>query len=203
MHVGMLVSDNFFDVLGVRAEQGRTFGPDEGVVPGRDPVVVLGYDFWATVLDADDTLVDDVVWLNGVAFTVIGVTEESFTGMSAILRPEFYVPAAMAESLGGDEDVLESRTVGRFGVYGRLRPGVSQQAAHAEVEAQWAGLQREYPDANVGSALAVRTVRQERIEGDPSVVILIPMMMGLAFTVSSSRSPGRRGTFRWGHSTRE
>ncbi len=183
MSVGMLVSDNFFDVLGVRPERGRTFGPDEGVAPGRDPVVVLGHDFWATVLDADDTVVDDVVWLNGVAFTVIGVTEESFTGMDAILRPAFYVPAVMAESLGGEEDVLESRTGGRFGVYGRLRPGVSQQAALAEVEAQWAGLQREHPDADVGSTLAVRTVRQERIQDDPSVAILIPMMMGLAFTV--------------------
>ena len=183
MRVGMLVSDNFFDVLGVRSERGRTFGPDEGVVPGRDPVVVLSHDFWATVLDADDSVVDDVVWLNGVAFTVIGVTEESFTGMHAILRPAFYVPAVMAESLGGDEDLLESRTGRRFGVYGRLRAGVSQQAAHAEVEAQWAGLQREYPDANVGSTLAVRTVRQERIQEDPSVAILIPILMGLAFTV--------------------
>ncbi len=183
MRVGMLVSDNFFDVLGVRPKRGRTFGPDEGVVPGRDPVVVLSHDFWATVLDADDTVVDDVVWLNGVAFTVIGVTEESFTGMGAIFRPAFYVPAVMAESLGGDEGLLESRTGRPFLVHGRLRPGVPQQAAHAEVEAQWAGLQREHPDADVGSTLAVRTVRQQRIEGDPSVVILFPMMMGLAFTV--------------------
>ncbi len=45
MSVGMLVSDNFFDVLGVRPERGRTFGPDEGVAPGRDPAVVLGHDF--------------------------------------------------------------------------------------------------------------------------------------------------------------
>ena len=183
MRVGMLVSNNFFDVLGVRPELGRTFGPDEGVAPGRDPVVVLGHDFWATVLGADDTVVDDVVWLNGVAFTVIGVTEESFTGMGAILRPAFYAPAAMAKSLGGDEDLLESRTGGRFGVYGRLRPGVSRQAAHAEVEAQWAGLQREHPDANVGSMLAVRTVRQERIQDDPSAAALFPILMGLAFTV--------------------
>ena len=183
MRVGMLVSDNFFDVLGVRPERGRTFGPDEGVVSGRDPVVVLSHDFWATVLDADDTVVDDVVWLNGVAFTVIGVTEESFTGIDAIFRPAFYVPAVMAESLGGDEDVLESRAGGRFEVYGRLRPGVSQQAAQAEVEAQWAGLQRNHPDANADSTLAVWTVRQERIRDDPAVAILIPMMMGLAFTV--------------------
>ena len=183
MRVGMLVSDNFFDVLGVRPERGRTFGPDEGVVPGRDPVVVLAHDFWATVLGAGDSVVDDVVWLNGVAFTVIGVTEESFTGMGAILRPAFYVPAAMAQSLGGDEDLLEGRTGGRFGVYGRLRPGVSRQAAHAEVEAQWAGLQREHPDANVDSTLAVRTVRQERIEDDPSAAALFPILMGLAFTV--------------------
>ena len=112
MRVGMLVSDNFFDVLGVGPERGRTFGPDEGVVPGRDPVVVLSHDFWETVLDADDSVLDDVVWLNGVAFTVIGVTEESFTGIDAILRPAFYVPAVMVESLGGEDDLLESRTGG-------------------------------------------------------------------------------------------
>ena len=41
MRVGMLVSDNFFAVLGVEPAQGRAFAPGEGIVPGRDPIVVL------------------------------------------------------------------------------------------------------------------------------------------------------------------
>ena len=48
MRMGTLVTDNFFSVLGVRPLLGRAFIPEEGRVPGRDAVVVLGYDFWKT-----------------------------------------------------------------------------------------------------------------------------------------------------------
>src|SRR5262245_35046450 len=47
--IGFLVSGNFFDVLGVSPALGRGFRPDEDEVPGRDPVVVLSYDFWKEI----------------------------------------------------------------------------------------------------------------------------------------------------------
>ena len=53
MRMGMLVSDNFFDVLGVQPALGRTFTREEGQAPGRDAVVVLSYDFWKNALAAD------------------------------------------------------------------------------------------------------------------------------------------------------
>ena len=53
MRMGMLVSDNFFDVLGIQPVLGRRFTPEEGQVPGRDAVVVLGHDFWKNVLAED------------------------------------------------------------------------------------------------------------------------------------------------------
>ena len=46
VRLGLLVSDNFFRVLGIQANLGRTFAADEGTVLGRDAVVVLSYDFW-------------------------------------------------------------------------------------------------------------------------------------------------------------
>ena len=81
MRLGMLVSDNFFDVLDVQPALGRMFTPEEGRVPGRDAVVVLGYYFWKQVLHGDASIVNEAVWINGIDFTVVGVAPASFTGM--------------------------------------------------------------------------------------------------------------------------
>src|ERR1035441_1468635 len=46
MRMGLIVSDNFFQVMGVEPTLGRSFRPEETQVPGRDAVVVLAQDFW-------------------------------------------------------------------------------------------------------------------------------------------------------------
>ena len=68
MRMGMLVSDNFFDVLGIQPALGRRFTPSEGQVPGRDAVVVLGHDFWNNALAGDGSILGSTVVLNGVDF---------------------------------------------------------------------------------------------------------------------------------------
>src|SRR5258706_11885747 len=54
---GEAVSGNYFDVLGVQALKGRTFFPEEDLVPGRNPVVVIGYGLWQRRLNSDPRLV--------------------------------------------------------------------------------------------------------------------------------------------------
>ena len=78
---------------------GRTFAPDEGHVPGKDAVVVLGYDFWRNALLADPAILNSDVWINGVAFTVIGVVAPAFTGTDDSV-PAFFVPLMMDARLG-------------------------------------------------------------------------------------------------------
>jgi len=46
LKLGIMVSANFFDVLGLRPKPGRGFRPEEGEVPGRDAVIVLGHRLW-------------------------------------------------------------------------------------------------------------------------------------------------------------
>ena len=46
LRMGMLVSGNFFSVMGVEPQLGRAFRPEENQVPGRDAVLILGHDFW-------------------------------------------------------------------------------------------------------------------------------------------------------------
>jgi predicted permease len=194
MRMGMLVSDNFFDVLGVVPVLGRGFTPEEGRVPDRDAVVVLSYDFWKNTLGGDQSILGGVVVINGINFTVVGVAPERFTGMDAYIHSSFYVPVMMAERLNAlpqdgrspdqsrvaaGDNVLEDRGARSVVVKGRLRPEVSRQAAQAELTTLWSGLVQQYPEANRNRTVTVRTELQERRRGDPVNAMFISMMTAL------------------------
>src|SRR5437763_4976913 len=78
---GMMVSGNYFRVLGVEPRLGRGFRDDEDQVPGRDAVVVVGPQFWKDEFASDPDIIGKRIRLNGTEFTVIGVAPESFPGM--------------------------------------------------------------------------------------------------------------------------
>jgi predicted permease len=182
--MGMLVSDNFFDVLGVQPALGRRFFPAEGEAPGRDAVVVLGHDFWATTFSADPAVLGRTVLINGIEFTVVGVASGSFTGMDESV-PAFFAPIMTAERLsGGRERLVEDRSARVFAVKGRLKPGVARRTAQAELAALWPALGRQYPDANRNLDIAVRSQLQERLHEEGSVTaVVLAMMMALAGVV--------------------
>jgi putative ABC transport system permease protein len=184
MRLGMLVSGNFFSVLGVRPVLGRGFAPEEDLVPGRQAVVVLGYDFWKNNLAGDPSIVNGVVLINGIDFNVIGVAPARFTGMDQWTRPAFYVPLMMAPRLGvARENPLEDRAVRSVEVRGRLKSGSTQMSAQAELTTLWKGLQHEYPEANRNRLIAVRTELQTRIRSNPANAIISLMMTVLAAIV--------------------
>lgn len=183
MRMGMLVSDNFFAALHVGPAIGRLFAYDEGRIPNRDAIVVLGYDFWKNALAGDPSIVNKVVWINGVDFTVAGVVEERFTGMDESI-PSFFVPAVMAGRLGARQNLLDDRNARSFGVKGRLKSGVSQREANAELTALWEHLERQYPDANQNRTISVRGQLEERIlEEGPATTIVLGLLMALVIVV--------------------
>jgi predicted permease len=183
-HRGELVSDNFFRVLGVEPAIGRAFAPGEGHVPGRDAVVVLSDDFWRNTLGADPSILNAIVWMNGVAFQVIGVAPASFTGTEQPFRPAFYAPIAMAPRLGARlEDELTKRDDRAYAVKGRLKAGVSKARARAELDARWDALVRLYPEANRHRTIALRSELDERLREDPWDVVLMAIFSALAAVV--------------------
>ena len=90
---GQMVTANYFTDLGVTAQIGRTFLPDEDRAPGGNPVIVLSNAFWQRRFHADPEVTGRIVRLNGVAFTVIGVTAKDFSGTSVVPQtPDFGCP---------------------------------------------------------------------------------------------------------------
>jgi predicted permease len=156
---GVMVSGNYFRVLGVEPSLGRSFRDDEDRVPGRDAVAVLGPEFFKNEFGGDPSIVGRTVRLNGREFTVIGVAPETFPGMMLFGRPDFYVPLAMAPALSTNpqKSFFEDRDDRELAVKARLGAGATLAQARRELAGLAAGLAREYPKTSSGRGAAAYT----------------------------------------------
>ena len=153
-------------------------------MPGRDAVVVLSYDFWKNALAEDASILNAVVWMNGIDFHIIGVAPATFTTVEPPLQPAFYVPIMMAQRLSAaPENALEKREARSLSLKGRLKSGVSKQGARAELTTFWKALEQQYPDANRNRTMAVRSELEERIQQDPWDTVVMAILMALAAIV--------------------
>jgi predicted permease len=161
---GMMVSGNYFHVLGVEPRLGRGFREDEDQAPGRDAVVVLGPDFWKHEFAGDPTVIGRTIRLNGTDFTVIGVAPETFSGMMIFGHPDFYMPLAMARvfSTNLQKNFFEDRDDRELNVKGRLKPGTTMRQARNELAVLAKDFEREYPKVNRSRSAAVYTQFEAR-----------------------------------------
>jgi predicted permease len=183
--MGMIASGNLFALMGVEPVLGRSFRPEEDQVPGRDAVVVLGHAFWEQTLASDPNVLGKTVRLNGTPYTVIGVAPPDFTGLDQFVHAAFFVPLMMSPRIIADPKTasLEARDARNLKIKGRLKPGVSQSQAQAELTAIAADLQRAYPDTNKNRDFIVRTELEARIGEDAADASLIAMLATLALAV--------------------
>jgi predicted permease len=165
-----LVSGNFFQVMGVVPMMGRGFIADEDRVPGRDAVTVISYGTWRQEFGGAADVVGRKIWVNGIEFTVVGVTPEEFTGTEPTrLRQALYIPLAMWPRLSKlpAKSPLEDRSLRYLTLKGRLHPGATMRAAQAELDHIGAELERVYPATNKNQPLYIETEFQFNVERRP------------------------------------
>jgi putative ABC transport system permease protein len=126
----LLVSGNYFTVLGGAAVLGRTFTLEEDQAPGADPVAVLSHAFWKRHFDSDPATVGKSVKLNGIRFTVLGIAGQDFIGTEPQI-PDLWVPLTMQGQLMPSDDRLRDRGSFWLEAVARTRPGVSIRQAQA------------------------------------------------------------------------
>lgn len=154
---GLLVSSDYFDVLGLHPSSGRFFGA-EARTPGAEPSVVLSHDAWRRRFGADPAIAGRVIELNGRPFTVIGVGPPRFVGTSIEHVADFFVPAMMHDVLSPGSDLIRNRRQRSFTILGRLQDGIAPPAANAALRTLAAGLYRQDPAAWGDSAGRGRVV---------------------------------------------
>jgi putative ABC transport system permease protein len=144
------VSPQYFDVFGASAALGRTFaaGDDE---PGRDHVIVLSHRAWASRFGSDPALVGKAVRINGEPHTVIGVMPEH--GPFDRMIVEAWLPLTFTpDRMNRTSHWLLWLTGGAIA---RLKPGITIEAARADLDAIGARMSVDYPDTNKGWSAVV------------------------------------------------
>ena len=157
---GEVASGTYFDMLGVRATQGRVFRPDDDRTPNAHPVVVISDRFWRAHFNGDPGTLGRVTYLNGNPFTIIGILPPTFTGTLFATETDFWAPLMMQGQLGDDpnwfrpeaarmrpiviscmtkiggaEDCSPPREQGDLRLLGRLKADVTTEAAAAQLTA--------------------------------------------------------------------
>ena len=182
-----LVTGNYFQVLGVRAERGRTLLPSDEVAPGRHPVVVISDGLWRRDFAADPDIVGRTVEINNSPLTVVGVADPTFHGTTVVYDVEVFIPVMMAPQLGftfGSQrttpsGILSDRRAAFFYPQGYLRPATTLAMAASRTDAIWSTLSRERPLTNAPQRLRVARFWQTP-GGAPS--IMLPSMIVLSAT---------------------
>jgi predicted permease len=194
---GELVSDSYFAVLGVAPKLGRV------IVRGDENVVMLSHRFWKGRFHGDAAVVGRSVNLNGLAFTVIGVTPPAFLGVEIGQGPDLFVPLVVADRVLPGRARLAMNNSFWLDVMGRLQPGASIEQATAEIgvvyrqanDAQTRGLPPEHGLAKylrgirVSLAPAARGVGSIRGEyGTPLLILMAVVALVLLIACANVAS---------------
>ncbi|HEX4006300.1 MAG TPA: ABC transporter permease [Acidobacteriaceae bacterium] len=144
-----LASGNYFDALGVQPLLGRFYHASDEHGTNSAPYVVLSYDYWHGYFHDDPGVVGRTVRINKHPLTIIGVAQRGFRGTELFFSPSFWIPTVEQPMVEG-EDNLKWRGNHSGFVQGRLRAGVTQAQALADLNAIGAALSKSYPGDDDG-----------------------------------------------------
>lgn len=130
---GNLVSGNLFTVFGVKPLLGRFFTLEEDATELTHPVIVVSEGFWRTQLGGNPGAIGSKLLVNGNAFTLIGVAPSAFQGMDTPIKVDAYAPIHMQRLLRTTPGPLTDPQGSWLRLGGRLAPGATAEAAHAEL----------------------------------------------------------------------
>jgi predicted permease len=176
------VTGNYLSGLGVQPALGRLFLSGEGEAGGRDPYIVLGYDFWQTRFGGDANVVGKQALIDGQEATIIGVTPKGFQGTNFALNLDGYVPMNMMPPQ--DAATFWTDRSARFlAVLARLKPRVSLKQAQSSLNVVTARLAEQYPATDKG--VTVRVVPERLARPQPFANNIVPFIAGIFLVLAA------------------
>ena len=152
------VSANYFNVLGVTAELGRTFSAGEDQ-SGQEHVVILSHELWQRRFGADPSIVGRTIRLNRENYNVAGVMPASFRLMGFL--PEIWTPLVVTP----DDRTAAAHKDRPLYLFARMKPGVTVGQARAEFSALAHQAEQDFPESEKGWGAMVRTLPDFLIYG--------------------------------------
>ena len=149
-----LVSGNYFRLLGVQPNPGRSFSEDDDRIPVGAPVAIVSYGLWRQHFGGDPNAIGRPLLLQGKTFTVVGVAPRGFTGVDRE-RIDVWLPISSyaTEDMGPGWHNTPDNWWARL--IGRVREGVTAEVAAEQATAAYRGLVREWKDPQRDSTSSI------------------------------------------------
>jgi predicted permease len=167
-----LVTGNYFPLLGIHAQIGRTLVDTDDNSEGDHPVAIVSHAWWKRALAGDPNVLGKKIKLGAVIYTIVGVAPPEFFGTVVGEAPQVWVPLAMVNLVppfhGGYNDNFGKS----LNLIGRLKPGISMERATANANLLFQQITRSFPDAKL--------TRFNLQKLDKAHVTLTPVATGLS-----------------------
>jgi predicted permease len=153
---------NFFSLLGVNPQIGRTFATSEDQ-NGGSKVAILSHAFWKSRFAASNEVLGKTISLNGETYTLVGVMPAWYRTPG---EAEVWIPLDMSKENLGERGNHQWRAIGR------IKQGIALEQARFDLKTIAANYEKQFPATNRGVSAIVNPMRDDLI-GDFSTQILI------------------------------
>src|SRR5437867_4029635 len=186
-----IVTSNYFSVLGVPLARGRPFLPEEETPGHNAPVAIASYSYWQKH-GIDPNILGSQVFINGRAFTIVGITPKGFVGTMQILSPEVWLPMSVYDQVANDfgsqnRTTIDDRKGTQLRIMGRLKPGLTAAAAKPELAGLAANLEKAYPVEQKDQTFMAERVPRNTVSNTPGsdtkIIAIAPLLLGMAVVV--------------------
>jgi predicted permease len=178
-----LVSPDYFAVLGVDAQLGRTFPLEPHA--GSEPAAVISDSLWHRDFNGDPSLVGKQIWLTDKSYTVIGIAPRQFHGLQPGVPTDVWLPVTTEYH----RDELDDRSNHDFELLGRLRSGATPEQAQVELGVIGHRLAESY--AAVDKARDITLVSErERLRDVVLPAVLVMAAVGLVLLICCANVAG-------------
>lgn len=185
-----MATDSFFTLMGAKPAAGRFFNAAETRANANLPVVVASYSLWQRLGGRAD-FVGSTLRVNDQPYTVIGVAPEGFSGISALISPEIWLPTGVfsqiASAFSESPDIRDLNSPKNYtlNVYARLAPGLTIESAKTRLPVLEQRLTVLQPPDTQGTREIQLTVPSKfslstTPESENSIGLLATLLLGMA-----------------------
>jgi putative ABC transport system permease protein len=169
------VTANFFKVIGLSPEHGRTFTDDEDKV-GGPALAVISDSLWQRVFQKNPGALGRSISLHNQLYTIVGVMPPTMTSPREV---DVWLPL-MRRSQAWQNRAWHPMLFG----WGRLKPGVSVEQARTEMKAIAARLEKQYPETNAGQTTVVTPLLENMVGEYRKNLVLLLSAVGLVLLIA-------------------